>query len=103
MKTRSWLNKRAIENSESNPDNIPARLKDGRVRWLPFGGFIDKRRVETMPNPQYLKLSVFALIDDRNQWIDIPEDDYLVGIYYVGKAWVVLDGATCLQRRWRQD
>lgn len=57
---------------------------------------IDKIRVDklsTQQKIQWVKIIVFAVIDDVGEWIDLGPDDYLVGIIQRARAWVVLEGA----------
>jgi hypothetical protein len=94
MRIRSWLNQRAIEASESESGNVPVLRKDGTQKWLFLGGFIDERRAANLPKPvQFLKVKAFAVVDDKNQWTDLGEKDYLIGVLRQDKVWIILDGA----------
>lgn len=72
---------------------LPALNKQGDLVYNEYGGFFDADSV--MNYVQRVKLvNIDAFTHDEDgmsNWIDIPSDRYLIGVYLHGRYYVLLD------------
>ncbi|MCZ6501913.1 MAG: hypothetical protein O6945_05285 [Gammaproteobacteria bacterium] len=92
--SRSRTNYRLDEYSQGDKTNIGVRLRNGNIRFYPWGGFT----LEVV-RPVKLKVDSFTLEEaweprrkdsKMPQWSELKEDEYLLGSYSEGLVYTVL-------------